>query len=260
MPFLTTSTGSSADDSVGLLHPTTDHGVRLVSGRSTTSPPLPDHSHRRCTLRRFSLLARLASSPSHCWAVHRTPCPSRGWLSSSSNTTETALFFERSPHLRGVRARSPLLASGVATAGPPDPPLGFPRLRAFTRRLAGDGVHRNAHPPVRGPTETGTLQTMTPPKRTHRTDELVALEPFHRRSCSRSRRRDDAGSRDRTHGFPCAPPMPKHRPGAAAFQGPPLPMGAVTCGDEPPVSVGALAEASRRAEAFRHRVSSLTSP
>jgi hypothetical protein len=115
-------------------------------------------------------------------------------------------------------------------------------------------------PPVRGPTETGTLQTMTPPKRTHRTDELVALEPFHRRSCSRSRRRDDAGSRDRTHGFPCAPPMPKHRPGAAAFQGPPLPMGAVTCGDEPPVSVGALAEASRRAEAFRHRVSSLTSP
>jgi hypothetical protein len=81
MPFLTTSTVSSADDCVGLLHPTTDYEVRLVSCRGTTFPPLPDSPHKRMTLRSFPLLAKLASSPSHCWAVHRMPCPSRSWLS-----------------------------------------------------------------------------------------------------------------------------------------------------------------------------------
>jgi hypothetical protein len=39
LPFLTTSTVSSADDLVGLLHPTTDYRVRLVSCRLRTFPP-----------------------------------------------------------------------------------------------------------------------------------------------------------------------------------------------------------------------------
>jgi len=184
------------------------------------------------------------------------------WLAllPSCSPAETGPLFERHLHLRGVQIRSPLLASRVATAGSPDTPLGFPRLRAFTRRSAGDDACRSTHPPVQSPTETGFLQTRHPPKRISGTDDLVALEPSHPRSHSRSRSCVDAGSRDRSHGFPCAPPMPKHCSGAAAFQGPPLPMSAVTCRDELPVSVGALAEASRRAEAFRHRVSSLTFP
>ena len=49
------------------------------------------------------------------------------WLAllSSYTVAETAVFFERRPHLRGVPAKSPLLTDRVATSGSPDAPLGF---------------------------------------------------------------------------------------------------------------------------------------
>jgi hypothetical protein len=135
MPFLTTSTVSSADDLVGLLHPTTDHGVRLVACRKATLPPLPDSSHRRCTLRSLPLLTRWTPSPRHCWPVHRMSGPSRGWPSSVlQRRPKPVPLFKSRPHLRGFPARSPLLASRVATTGPPVAPLGFsPTLGSHPR-------------------------------------------------------------------------------------------------------------------------------
>jgi len=75
------------------------------------------------------------------------------WLAllPSCRLTEANPLSERRPHLRGVPAKSPLLADRVAAFGLPVAPLGFPRLRAFTRRPAGDCGHRSAHHPVRSP-------------------------------------------------------------------------------------------------------------
>lgn len=86
------------------------------------------------------------------------------WLAllPSCRSTEANLLSERRPHLRGVPAKSPLLAGRVATSGPPVAPLGFPRLRAFTRRAAGDREHRSAHHPVRSPNRSWVPPDHTP--------------------------------------------------------------------------------------------------
>lgn len=127
MPFLTTTTGSSADDLVSLLHLTTDHRVRLVSCRPTTSPPHSQHSPQTpVALRSLPLSTKWPPSPNHCWPVHRMSCPSRGWLFfRPADLAETMSLFERRLHLRVFLTESPLLTKRVATSGSPDTPMGF---------------------------------------------------------------------------------------------------------------------------------------
>jgi hypothetical protein len=105
MPFLTTSTGSSADDLVGLLHPTTDHGVHPVSCRPSTFPPSSDTPHGRLTLRSFPLPTRWTPSPGHCWSVHRVSCPSRGWPSSVLRSGRNQVALRKSPPPQGCPSR-----------------------------------------------------------------------------------------------------------------------------------------------------------
>lgn len=207
MPFLTTSTVSSADDSVGLLHPTTDHGVRLVACRGATFPPRPDSSHRRHTLRSLPLLTKWTPSPNHCWLVHRMSSPSRGWPSSVLHDQRKADPLSRSrPHLRGFPAKSPLLAGRVATTGSPDAPLGFaPTLGFHPPLLLAARTGRSHSHPVRVPTEIGPLRPPDPPKRIWDTNKTVALEPSDRISCRLRSRECDPGSRSRACGFPHAP-------------------------------------------------------
>jgi hypothetical protein len=57
LPFLTTSAVSSAQAVVGLLHPTTDHEVHPVSGRTTTVADATTLLTDAVTLRSFSLPA-----------------------------------------------------------------------------------------------------------------------------------------------------------------------------------------------------------
>jgi hypothetical protein len=57
LPFLTTPAVSSAPTGVGLLHPTADHEVHLVSSRPPTVADNPPSSQVQ-TLRSFSLLAK----------------------------------------------------------------------------------------------------------------------------------------------------------------------------------------------------------
>jgi hypothetical protein len=105
VPFLTTSTGSSAGDRVGLLHPTTDHGVHLVACRPPTSPPPPDISHRRYTLRSFPLPTKWTPSPSHCWLVHRMPGPSRDWPSFVLRNCRSRPALRKAPPPQGFPDR-----------------------------------------------------------------------------------------------------------------------------------------------------------
>lgn len=66
MPFLTTTTGYSAQHPAGLLHPATDHRVRLVlPDLECRSTPCLDPPERRCTPRSVSLFASRAAVTRH---------------------------------------------------------------------------------------------------------------------------------------------------------------------------------------------------
>jgi hypothetical protein len=207
LPFLTTSTVSSADDSVGLLHPTTDHRVRLVACRRVTFPPLLDNSHRRLTLRSLPLLTRWTPSLNHCWFVHRMSRPSRGWPHFVLRDQPKSTSSQKSrPHLRGLLAKSPLLTNRVAATSSPDPPLGFsPTLGFHPSNLLATRAGRSHPSPVQVPTEIGPLRPAAPPKRTCDTNKTVALEPSDH-ICFRLRGRQcSPGSRSRTCGSPHVP-------------------------------------------------------
>jgi len=116
LPFLTTTTVSSANDRVGLLHPTTDHGVCPVAGREPTLPPTPDHSHGH---RPFGAFPSRRSGP-----PHRT-------IAGAFTDGPAPLVVGPLPSCRTSRSRSALEKS--------PPPQGFPRRKsvAHTPRCRG---------------------------------------------------------------------------------------------------------------------------
>jgi hypothetical protein len=228
MPFLTTTTGSSADDLVSLLHLTTDHRVRLVSCRPTTSPPHSQHSPQTpVALQSVPLSTKWPPSPNHCWPVHRMSCPSRGWLFfRPADLAETMSLFERRLHLRVFLTESPLLTKRVATSGSPDTPLGFvptpgfhPSIPLATHTTEMAEVLFEARPkssPSRPrtrrsefaiPTTSSLLNLLTS---TLTAEAAVAL----------------AQGLKTVHAVSHMPPRCKHRTGAPAFRGTSLPMAA----------------------------------
>lgn len=206
MSFLTTPTVSSADDLVGLLHPTADHGVHPVSCRLPTLPPTSDIPHGRLTLRSFPLPTRWTPSPNHCWSVHRMSSPSRGWPSSVLRTGRNLHALRKSPPPQGFPDGESVAGPPRCRDGLPDAPLGFSPTPGFhlslcpvtpcgrSRSLSCSAPDRSREPPDDGPAEAH------PPYRPDRRSRA-----FHRCSSHRSGHRMGAGPRDRAHALAWAP-------------------------------------------------------
>jgi len=116
LPFLTTSAVSSALTVVGLLHPTADHEVHPVSGRT---PTVADAATLFTDAKPFeafplqhsgnpspgSLADQTENPKTHCRSttppVHRSPCPSRRSLQQNRPTPKCCLV-PKGAALRGV--------------------------------------------------------------------------------------------------------------------------------------------------------------
>jgi len=223
LPFLTTPTVSSADDRVGLLHPTADHGVHPVSCRPMTSLPSSDIPHGRLTLRSLPLPTRWTPSPSHSWLVHRMSCPSRGWPSSPAR--QQAGPREKKPPPQGFPDRESVARPPRCHDDRPVAPLGFPPTPGSHLPLLPASQRDRSHPWTCSAPDRSREPPATRPAEANRADRRHRRpRDFRTRSPHRSEGRRTAGPRDLARGFLHRHPRSKLRAGAAAFQATPLPM------------------------------------